>query len=166
MPCSNAAKQRPSAVGRSLVQMITATGSATVSTAALNLFVRQPITVWLDDLKLEEVLSDGATAEVQRPDVPVDHRFMRRWIELYHGPGQPYLALGRMLHPPQLQTAPARQLGPMSFPPVLHNAFEASDGSQAVVLVNWTAEPQRCDLTWQRRSQSIELQPGEIRLVR
>ena len=64
-----------------------------------------PGAVWLDDLKLEEVLSDGALAEVHRPDFPIDHRFMRAWIELYHGQGRPYLALGRMLHPPLFRMA-------------------------------------------------------------
>jgi hypothetical protein len=32
--------------------------------------------------------------------------------------------------------------------------------------VNWTAKPQRCVLTWKQRSHTIDLQPGEIRLVR
>jgi hypothetical protein len=125
-----------------------------------------PGEVWLDDLKLEEVLPGGRTVEVQRPELPADHRFMQQWIALYHGVGRPYLALGRMLHPPRLETAPAIQLGTLRFAPVLHNAFEAADGSQAVVLANWTAEQQATKLTWRKSTRPIELTPGEVRLVR
>ena len=65
-------------------------------------------TVWLDDLKLEEVLADGRTVEVQRPARPVDHELMRQWIALYHGAGRPYLLLGKMLHPPRLESSKFR----------------------------------------------------------
>jgi hypothetical protein len=137
-------------------------------TTALRVMLRLagPGAVWLDDLRLEEVRGDGSLAEVRRPDVPTDHRFMRAWIDLFHGPGRPYLHLGRMLHPPQLQTAAAIRLGELSFAPVLHNAFEAPDGSRAVVLANWTATAQHAKLTWNGRQRSIDLPPGEVCLVR
>jgi hypothetical protein len=125
-----------------------------------------PGTVWLDDLQLDTVLADGRTVPVRRPELPADHRFMQQWIALYHGVGRPYLALGRMLHPPRLDTAPMIQLGAIRFPPVLHNAFEAADGSQAVVLANWTDERQATKLAWRKSTRSIELAPGEVRLVR
>jgi len=124
-----------------------------------------PGTVWLDDLRLEEVLADGRTTEVQRSALPVDHAFMRQWIALYHGPGRAYLALGRMLHPPRLETGPLILAGPRRLPPVLHNAFEAPDGSQAVVLANWTANPQSVRLAWKAQIQAIALRPQEVRMV-
>ncbi len=125
-----------------------------------------PGAVWLDDLKIEEVHDDGAATDVQRPELPADHVFMRQWITLYHGDARPYLALGKMLHPPQLDTAEAISAGTRSMSPVLHNAFEAPDGSQAVILANWTRKPQEVRLTWNERPRTIQLQANEIRLVR
>lgn len=122
-------------------------------------------TAWLDDLKMEEVLPDGRTLEVQRPALPVDHAFMRQWITLYHGEGRPYLALGKMLHPPRLEAGAPVSAGTRRLPPVMHNAFEAPDGSQAVVLANWTANAQSVKLAWKGRIHAIELQPNEVRLV-
>lgn len=45
---------------------------------------------------------------------------------------------------------------------VLHNADEAPDGSQAVVLANWTSNAQRVTLTWRSQSSTIDLQPWEV----
>ena len=125
-----------------------------------------PGAVWLDDLKIEELSGDGTVTEVQRPALPVDHDFMRQWITLYHGAGRPYLALGKMLHPPRLETAELIPTGTRNLPPVLHNAFEAPDGSQAVVLANWTTKPQKVYLTWNNRRRAVELRANEIRLIR
>jgi hypothetical protein len=142
----------------------------TLPAGTVNLRIRLTLkgsgAVWLDDLKLEQVLADGRTTEVQRPELPADHGLMQAWIDLYHGAGRPYLALGRMLHPPELRTGPAVQLGELRFAPVLHNAFQAADGSQAVVLANWTATAQQATLNWKQRSRRITLQPQEVRLVR
>ena len=87
-------------------------------------------TVWLDDLKLEEILADRSVVEVQRPDKPQDHRLMHRWVELFHGDGQPYLLLGRMLHPPKLEVRTCESHG-RRFPAILHNAFAAPDGLES-----------------------------------
>jgi hypothetical protein len=121
-------------------------------------------TVWLDDLKMEEVLAGGRTIEVQRPARPADHEFMRQWIALYQGAGRPYLLLGKMLRAPRLETGPLVAAGHRRLPPVLHNAFEAPDGSQAVVLANWTSSAQRVKLTWKNQSSGIELRPSEVRM--
>lgn len=129
------------------------------------LLLEGPGTVWLDDVKVEEMLANGNWADVQRPERPTDHEFMRQWIALYHGAGRPYLLMGKMLHPPRLETAAPIPAGARSLPPVLHNAFEAPDGSQAVVLVNWTATPQKVGLTWKNRLHAIVLRPGEVRLM-
>lgn len=124
-----------------------------------------PGAVWLDDLKLEELLADGRAVEVERPELPADHGLMRAWVELYQGPGRPYLLLGRILHPPELRTGPLVGLGELRIAPVLHNAFEAPDGSQAVVLANWTAVAQQATLNWKNQLRPITLRPLEVRLV-
>ncbi len=129
------------------------------------LHMNGPGTVWIDDMALEEVRPDGSTVIVQRPDKPADHNLMRQWVELFHGEGRPYLLLGKMLHPPKLETQ-SFEFQKRRFAAILHNAFEASDGSQAVVLVNVTETPQTGKLTWAGRVQSITLQPWEVRLIR
>lgn len=130
-------------------------GEATFTLPANTQFLRimlhmnGPGTVWFDDMTLEEVRPDGSAVVVQRPDKPTDHELMRQWVELFHGEGRPYLLLGKMLHPPKLETA-TFEYQKRRFPAILHNAFEAADGSQAVVLVNATDQPQTGKLTWAR----------------
>ncbi|MEN6496212.1 MAG: DUF6259 domain-containing protein [Thermoguttaceae bacterium] len=146
-------------------------GEATFTLPANTQFLRimlhmnGPGTVWFDDMTLEEVRSDGSAVVVQRPDKPTDHELMRQWVELFHGEGRPYLLLGKMLHPPKLETA-TFEYQKRRFPAILHNAFEAADGSQAVVLVNATDQPQTGKLTWRGQVQPLSLQAWEVRLVR
>jgi len=124
-----------------------------------------PGTIWLDDLALEEVRADGTAVAVSRPEEPDDHDLMRRWVELFHGEGRPYLLLGRMLHPPRLEIGAFEAAG-RRFPAILHNAFQGPDGSSAVILVNVADAPQTGQLTWQGRRQPVALQPWEVRLLR
>jgi hypothetical protein len=125
-----------------------------------------PGTLWLDDLRLEEVRADGTVAEVQRPKWPLDHELMRQWVELFHGAGRPYLLLGRMVHPPELKVGTVESWN-RQFPAVLHNAFQAPDQSVAVVLVNVSDVPQTVELAWPgaNRRQSLTLQAWQVRLV-
>ncbi len=129
------------------------------------LHLNGPGTVWVDDLTLEEVRADGSVVVVPRPEEPVDHGLMRQWVELFHGAGRPYLLLGRMLHPPRLEVGTLESSG-RPFPAILHNAFQAADGSSAVVLVNVTDTPQTGQLTWQGRRQAVPLQPWQVRLLK
>lgn len=119
---------------------------------------------WIDSIRLDELRDDGTLAEVQRSDLPADHAFMQMWVQLFHGPGRPYLALGRFLRPPKLecgvQVADGRRL-----PAIFHNAFAAPDGSEAVILVNATAAPQSSRLTWQDHTGNLSFAPWEARLV-
>jgi hypothetical protein len=130
------------------------------------LHVTGPGTLWLDDLRLEEVRADGSLAEVQQPRWPLDHELMRQWVELFHGAGRPYLLLGKMVHPPELNVGTVESLH-RKFPAVLHNAFQAPDQSLAVVLVNVTDLPQTFQLAWPgtQDRQSLTLQPWQVRLV-
>lgn len=121
--------------------------------------------VWVDDMTLEEVLPDGQTAPVMRPELPLDHDLMRRWVELYHGVGRPYLFYGRMLHPPKLTAGTVERQG-RTFPAIMHNAYRAPDGSEACILVNATRSLQSGELTWHGRTVKVELPAGGAELVR
>ena len=52
------------------------------------------------------------------------------------------------------------------FPAILHNAFRAPDGSEAVIAVNITDQPQTGVLTWRRSATELSLSPWETRLLR
>ncbi len=122
-------------------------------------------TVWVDDVRLEEALPDGRWQEVQRPAEPADQAVMAQWVALYHGAGQAFLQHGRLLHPPRLESATI-DYRDRRLPAVQHNAFAAADGRRAVVLANGTDQPQTVRLHWPAAPQSLQLAPGEIRLVR
>jgi hypothetical protein len=120
--------------------------------------------LWVDDLRLEELLPDGRVVEVQRSSTPNDHRLARQWVELYHGRGRPWLALGRMLHPPRLDCE-SIEYDHRRFAAIQHNAFAAADGSPAVVLANPTDKRQHGTLTWQGQQLALDLEPDEVRLI-
>jgi hypothetical protein len=124
-----------------------------------------PGTVWADDMRLERLAADGTATEVMRPEVPPEHELMRQWVELFAGEGRPYLLHGRMLHPPALEVegAPAMTDG---MPAVMHNAYRAPNGSEAVVVVNATDEPLRATLSWHGAARGLRLRGWEVRLVR
>jgi hypothetical protein len=70
-----------------------------------------------------------------------------------------------MLHPPHLEAGSLQAQG-RAWPAILHNAFQAPDGSQAVVMVNVSEQPQTAKLTWQGKVSAVALKPWEVRLVR
>jgi len=51
------------------------------------------------------------------------------------------------------------------FPAILHNAFRAPDGHEAVLLVNATDRPQAGALTWGGTQAELALSPWEVRLI-
>jgi hypothetical protein len=128
------------------------------------LHVEGPGQVWVDDVQLEEVGEDGTTTPVMRPETPPEHDLMKQWIDLFSGAGRPYLLLGRMLHPPKLELATPEPVA-HDFPPILHNAFRAPDGSEAVVLVNVTDDDQAGRLHWNGQAMPITLRPWEVQLI-
>ena len=121
--------------------------------------------VWVDDMTLDAIMPDGKTAPVMRPETPLDHDLVVRWVELYHGEGRPYLLFGRMLHPPKLTAGTVESRG-RTFPAILHNAYRAPDGSEACILVNATRSAQPGTLTWRGRAVNIELPAGGAELIR
>ena len=127
--------------------------------------VAGPAQAWVDEMRLEELSPDGTSPEVRMTGMTDAARFMRRWVELYHGAGRPWLQFGRMLHPPQLicGTMPYRD---WHIPVILHNAFRAHDGREAVVLVNGSAERQTATLKWKGNDRELDLQPREVMLIK
>lgn len=118
--------------------------------------------VWVDDL----AIVDDATGQVVEIDAtPADHDLTTQWSRLFHGDGRPYLLHGRMLHPPRLDVETVSYRN-REVPAILHNAFRAADGTEAVVVANVTNEPRAGTLHWQGQARALALAPQEVRLVR
>lgn len=124
-----------------------------------------PAKVWVDDMALEELRDDGTATVAVRSGESAERKLMKRWVELYHGEGRPWLQFGRTLHPPRLTCARV-PVGERTAPAVFHNAYRAADGTEAVVLANATADRQRASLVWRGKETALELEPGEIKLVK
>ena len=119
---------------------------------------------WVDDMMLEETLPGGETKEVRYTGESSETKFMRSWVELYHGKGHLWLQSGQMLHPPPLIC------GNISYrdrqvPAVFHNAFLAADGREAVVLANATHDPQKVVLFWQGKQMSLTVESDSALFV-
>jgi hypothetical protein len=127
--------------------------------------VSGPAKVWVDDLALEEIREDGSAVVAMRTRTSAEGDLMKRWMELYHGEGRPWLEFGRTLHPPKLSCAQIT-FRERPFPAVLHNAFQASDGREAVVLANATPESQKAKLDWKGKEVALDLKPGDVILVK
>jgi len=111
------------------------------------------------------VRPDGSATPALRPDTPPDHKLMKQWVDLFHGEGRPYLLLGRLLHPPKLETATVTYKG-KTYPAILHNAYRAPDGSEAVIAANPTLRKQSARLNWKGKEMTFELESEEVRLIR
>ncbi len=118
--------------------------------------------VWIDDAALEELGDDGSWTVAARSGLPPEHELAVRWVDLFHGEGRPYLLLGRMLAPPLLEA----KRGEDGAPAVLHNAFRAPDGSEAVIAVNATDAPQDAVLHWQGVERTVSFGPWEAKLIK
>ena len=123
------------------------------------LHLNGPGKVWVDGVKVEA--TDGAAPGIL---LPADHEIMVQWSRLYHGEGRPWLFLGQMIPPPRLEAA-SIPYNKISLPAVLHNAFRAADGREAVVLVNATAVPQKATLHG-KQVEELSLAPFEVRLLK
>jgi hypothetical protein len=111
------------------------------------------------------VQPDGSAKEVRYEGLSADARFMRKWVTLYHGEGRPWLAYGRLIHPPKLACATITYRDRPT-PAVFHNAFRSPDGKVAVVLANATREPQAVTLSRHGKSLPLTLEPDDVLLVK
>lgn len=130
------------------------------------LHVVGPCKVWLDDISIEEQGKDGAYRVAMGTGLPPGHDLAVQWVKLFHGEGRPYLHLGQMLHPPALLASRAKDRSGIELPAILHNAFRAPDGSEAVVAVNVTDTPQEGTLKWPDRGVPVKLKPWEATLIK
>ncbi len=127
---------------------------------------------WVDDMTLEEVLPDGTTRNAICSNTPPDHKLMKRWVELYHGEGRPYLQFGRMLHLPKLEAGTIAWHGRSvhstisAISAIQHNAWRAADGSEAVIAVNATPLRQTATLHWKGREHRLALEAGDAVLIK
>jgi hypothetical protein len=124
-----------------------------------------PSTVWLDDVALEEQVETGGWRTAMLSGLPPAHDVAVRWSELFHGEGRPYLLMGRMLHPPRLDCEATGTWNGKPEPAVLHNAYRAADGTEAVIAANATGSRQDCVLHWRGRERRVSLEPWEIKLI-
>jgi hypothetical protein len=70
-----------------------------------------------------------------------------------------------MLHPPRLEVGSIQEQG-HEWPAILHNAYRAPDGSETVVMVNISDQPQTGKLTWKGKTSDLSLKAWEVRLTR
>ncbi|MGQ9731119.1 MAG: DUF6259 domain-containing protein [Candidatus Zipacnadales bacterium] len=157
------ALEMPSPAAGWVQREVTFTVPAGTDFLRIMMHIRGRGVVWVDDMRLEEIGPDGTASEVMRPEVPPDHELMRQWVTLYTGEGRPYLLHGRMLHPPKLECAP--RAPDDRWPAILHNAYRAPNGREAVILVNVTDIQQNGLLTWHGKEMTVKLAPWEVRLI-
>ena len=121
--------------------------------------------LWIDNLALEEKIGDDWRPLMQ-PGLPPEHDFVKQWINLFHGEGQPYLMLGQMIRPPRLLDPTPATVERPPFAPVMLNAFRAPNGSEAAVIANATADEQTARFRWHGKTEEIQLAPWTLRLVK
>lgn len=129
--------------------------------------------VWVDSMKLEEVLSDGSTKEVLVSGRGNYDKFMQSWVSLYHGRGRDWLAHGRQIRPPVIDcgTVPFKMslYGGVKYegrrPAVFNSAWETLDGRKALVFVNATGETQLVGYRWNGEPKRIWVKPDEVMLI-
>lgn len=123
----------------------------------------------ISDMKLEVVLPDGSTETARMKGSRWHDDYMRRWAELFHGEGRPWLAHGRRVKPPRIECATVpvgNEKDGLTGPAVFVSAYEALDGRRALVLANATDKEQEVRRTLTGGSkETILLKPREMRLT-
>ena len=98
--------------------------------------------------------------------------FVERWIRLYRGEGRKWLAHGRELHPPKIdcesvayhENFRGTEIDNVK-PVVFGTAWEAADGTRALMFANATAYEQKIAYRWKGTWTRTTMQPHELRLV-
>ncbi len=98
--------------------------------------------------------------------------FVERWIRLYRGEGRKWLAHGRQLHPPRIECDSVayhenfrgRDIDNVK-PTVYGTAWEAADGTRALMFANATGEEQKIAYRWRGAWTRTAMKPRELRLV-
>ena len=98
--------------------------------------------------------------------------FVERWIRLYRGEGRKWLAHGRELHPPKIdcesvayhENFRGTEIDNVK-PVVFGTAWEAADGTRALMFANATPYEQKIAYRWKGAWTRATMQPHELRLV-
>ena len=117
--------------------------------------------VWFDDLTLEQVRDDGTARELVWPGNPV-FKMLHQWARLVADGAGKYLLLGRMLHPPRLQTGKTRYTLAASKASVLKSALYTMNRDQSGT-VEYTSCPlsiARGEGPWEHKSLELTVGPG------
>ncbi len=117
-----------------------------------------------------DVLVDNVTLEVSKPDgsweqalLPTNdqyYAFAKNWVKAYKDHNK-WLQHGKLLRPPKLICDSTTDRG-VEVPTIFHNAFQAPDGTIAVVFASNQATPQQATLHWKDKTFQITANPDEI----
>lgn len=132
--------------------------------------------VWFDEFLLEERgVTEDYNEVKEKPILDAEQDLGIRWVRLFHGEGRPYLLFGRMLRPPLLITEkvkcqPSQLKGrhevQLELPAILHNAFRAPDGTEAVIAINITDKAQTGRMNWKGKNVDLKLLPWETKFIK
>ena len=128
----------------------------------------------VDGITFEERKADGTFAPVDRKagnaEIVLD--FSERWIRLWTGEGRKWLAYGRQLHPPKIEcdlVAYHENFRGTNIdnvkPAVFGTAWEAVDGTRALMFANATPYEQKVAYRWNGKWTRTTFLPHELRLV-
>ena len=128
-----------------------------------------------DGIAFEEKLPNGTFRPVARTnsdDKKEMLAFVERWIRLYRGEGRKWLAHGRQLHPPKIdcesvayhENFRGTEIDNVK-PTVFGTAWEAADGTRALMFVNATPYEQKIAYRWKGVWTRTTMKPRELRLV-
>ena len=99
-----------------------------------------------DGTLLDKDTNNWAPWEPHVEDSANAFKVIRAVGALRRGPGKDFLVYGRMLKPAQVNGIPMVEWAYNGrhnrIPAVFHSAWQSPDGRMAIVLANWTAEPQ------------------------
>lgn len=98
--------------------------------------------------------------------------FVEDWIRVYRGEGRKWLAHGRQLHPPKVECDAIAYHENFrgteidnDKPAVFATAWEAADGSRALMFANATPYEQKIAYRWKGAWTRMSIKPRELRLV-
>ena len=132
----------------------------------------------VDGVTLERIADDGSTKPVVFTGSSPYKRFMKRWVELYHGEGRKFLAHGRQIRGAEVKCKTIHYVSechvnliynghPNSgasdddkMPIVSSQSYEALDGTKALVLANSSSGAQMVTYTWLGKRERVKV-PGD-----
>ena len=132
-----------------------------VQTLRLVLHLKGKGKVWFDEVRLEEVRSDGTAIGLVRPGNAV-FKLLRQWTQLAAAGAGKYLMLGKTLHPPRLRTGTLQHVissGKASSVKVQIYALK-KDHSSSVGHTSCPLLITRGEGEWQHKSLELTIRPG------